>query len=349
MPLEMSSDRAICSKCGTAYGRRKGYFPVNYGLLYKGVGHLSICKECVDAMYDSYLAQCKDAKLAVRQMCRKLDLFWSDNVFEVVSRKSSTKTMMTQYLAKINTVTYAGKSYDDTLSTEGALWTFGEKDAPEITYAAEALERAVHESDTQSESVSIEDIPPDVIEFWGTGYEDDPNMYVLLEQRRRYWIDNLPDGIELDIGTKAVIRQICFLELDINRDRAAGKNVEKSVTALTSLINSSILKPAQKKTEDIDAATQNTPLGVWIYRYENERPLPEVDEDLRDVNGILKYVFIWLGHVCKMLGKKNGFSRLYEEEMHKWRVQKPEYDDEENDEEFLSDVLSSDEDGELDV
>ena len=345
MPLEMSSDRAVCSRCGTAYGRRKGYFPVNYGILYKGIGHLPVCKTCVDTMYDTYLAQCNDAKLAVRQMCRKLDLFWSDKVYEIVSRKSSTKTMMTQYLAKINTVTCAGKSYDDTLSAEGTLWSFSVGSGEEVTPEPEP-EPVVENA---ADGISIDDIPEDVIEFWGTGYEDDPNMYVLLEQRRKYWVDNLPEGTTLDISTKAVIRQICFLELDINRDRAAGKNVEKSVATLTSVINSSVLKPAQKKSEDLDAATQNTPLGVWLYRYENERPLPDVDDDLKDVNGILKYVFIWLGHVCKMLGKKNGFSRLYEEEMRKWRVEKPEYNDEEDDEAFLSDILSSDDEEELDV
>ena len=346
MPIEMSTDRAVCFRCGTAYGRRKGNFPVNYGLLYKGVGHLPVCKTCVDALYDGYLAQCKDARLAVRQMCRKLDLFWSDKVFDVVSKTSSTKTMMTQYLAKINTVTYAGKSYDDTLSNEGTLWSFDAVSSSDEAVPAQT--RRITEDISESEKVSIEDIPEDVIEFWGTGYEDDPNMYVLLEQRRKYWVDNLPEGTTLDISTKAVIRQICFLELDINRDRAAGKNVEKSVATLTSVINSSVLKPAQKKSDDIDAATQNTPMGMWLYRYENERPLPEVDDDLKDVNGILKYVFIWLGHVCKMLNKKNGFSRLYEEEMRKWRIEKPEFDDEDDDE-FLEDVLSSGEGESLDV
>ena len=35
--------------------------------------------------------------------------------------------------------------------------------------------------------------------------------------------------------------------------------------------------------------------------------------------------------------------------MRKWRVEKPEYDDEEDDEEFLSDVLSSEDEESLDV
>ena len=86
------------------------------------------------------------------------------------------------------------------------------------------------------------------------------------------------------------------------------------------------MKPGQKKQEDADAALTNTPLGVWLYRYENKRPLPEVDEELKDVNGIRKYVFTWMGHLCKMLGLKNAYSQLYEDEIARLRVDKPEYD-----------------------
>ena len=353
MPLEVSTDKAICSRCGTAYGRGRGNFPVCYCKSYKGLGRLHICKDCVDKMYSNYLSQCNDARAAVRQMCRKLDLFWSDQIFDFVSKKAATRSLMTQYLSRVATTTYAGKSYDDTLAFEGTLWTFGQasQQTPAQTDGTGGNIVSDKDASTKDEpGISIEDIPDDVIEFWGTGYEDDPNMYVLLEQRRKYWISNLPDGIELDIGTKTVIRQICFLELDINRDRAAGKNVEKSVTALLSLINNSILKPSQKKSEDIDAATQNTPLGVWLFRYENKRPLPEPDKEMKDVNHVLKYVFIWLGHVCKMLNKKNGFSRMYEEEIQKWRIEKPEYSDaDDDDEEFLADVLEDEDEGELDI
>lgn len=347
MSLEANTDRAICSKCGTAYGRKKGNFSVCYGASYKGSGYLHICKDCIDKMYDSYLSQCNDSRTAVRQMCRKLDLFWSDATYDYVAKKAVTRSMMSQYISKVATVTYAGKSYDDTLSSEGTLWAFnGQQIAdPEIQTAQDIIDEAA-----DAPLMSIDDVPKDVIEFWGTGYEDNPNMYVLLEQRRQYWVDNLPDGIELDIGTQTVIRQICFLELDINRDRAAGKSIEKSVKALLELINNSILKPSQKKTEDVDSVTANTPLGVWLFRYENKRPLPEPDKEMRDVNRVLKYVFIWLGHVCKMLGKKNGFSRLYEEEMKKWRIEKPDYSDaEDDDEEFLTDVLDDEEESSLDI
>lgn len=325
MAIEMSSDTAICSRCGRKYSRRKGYFPVSYAVLHKGIGYVPVCKDCIDTMYNTYLAQCNNAKDAVRQMCRKLDLYWSESVYEIVERKSTTRTMMTQYIAKINSVSYAGKSYDDTLSEEGTLWDFNQKSDDILD--CEDLDIP------QNESVET---PEEIVTFWGSGYSDE--MYRELEQRRQYWMSKFPEGTELDVGTEALIRQICSLELDINRDRIAGKSVDKSVNALNNLLGSANLKPTQQKA-DGDNAQENTPFGVWIRRWETQRPVPDPDPELEDVDGIIRYITIWfLGHLCKMLGIKNTYCRLYEEEIAKMRVDRPEYEDE-DDETLFNDIF----------
>lgn len=325
MAIEMSSDTAICSRCGRKYSRRKGYFPVSYAVLHKGIGYVPVCKDCIDTMYNTYLAQCNNAKDAVRQMCRKLDLYWSESVYEIVERKSTTRTMMTQYIAKINSVSYAGRSYDDTLSEEGTLWDFNQKSDDILD--CEDLDIP------QNESVET---PEEIVTFWGSGYSDE--MYRELEQRRQYWMSKFPEGTELDVGTEALIRQICSLELDINRDRIAGKSVDKSVNALNNLLGSANLKPTQQKAEG-DNAQENTPFGVWIRRWETQRPVPDPDPELEDVDGIIRYITIWfLGHLCKMLGIKNTYCRLYEEEIAKMRVDRPEYEDE-DDETLFNDIF----------
>lgn len=332
MAIEINSSNIICSKCGKSYGRRKGYFPVSYSILYKGIGYMTVCKDCIDEMYDKFVTACGDAKQAVRQMCRKLDLFWSDSVYEVVARKSTTKTMMTSYIAKINTVTYAGKSYDDTLAAEGSLWNFGTDDS-ELSGT-----KAVPTAASADEEIGDEEVDPKVVSFWGPGFT--PSMYAELEERFKYWMSRYPDDAELDIGTEALIRQICNLEITINQDRALGKPIDKHVNALNTLLGSASLKPAQKKQEDVDAALSNTPLGVWLYRYENKRPLPELDEEFKDVNGIKRYIHTWVtGHLAKMLGLKNYYSKMYEDEISKYTVERPEYDDDDEDDDVLSDIF----------
>ncbi len=339
MAIEVGATTVICSRCGTAYGRRKGYFQVCYGSNYKGTGYLTICKECVNNLYEAYLSQCNDSKKALRQVCRKLDLYWSDKIYEAVEQKSVAKTAMTAYVARLSTIAYSGKSYDDTLKQEGRLWDFDRYDSGILPYMVPDTPPANSKSADKSADEPVPDIviPDEVSAFWGPGYT--PEMYNMLEQRRTFWMSRFPEGIELDIGTEALIRQICSLELDINRDRAAGRPVDKSVTALNTLLGSASLKPAQRKNEDIDTELSSVPLGVWLYRYENKRPLPEIDESLRDTNHLKKYIFTWMGHLCKMLGIKNGYTKMYEEEIERLRVAKPEYEDE-DDETLLIDTFA---------
>jgi len=343
MAMEVAAYAAVCSKCGISYSRRKGYFPVNYGVLYKGTGYLHVCRDCIDKMYNAYLERCGDPKTAVRQMCRKLDLFWNETVYNLVERKNTSTTMMTAYISKINTTSYVGKCYDDTLELEGKLWNLGRSVPPE----PEVVEEPVIEEEVIEEDIIIDDsieLTDDVIAFWGAGFT--PTMYRELEQRKRYWLSKFPEGTEFDIGTEALIRQICNLEISINKERAAGKSIDKSVNALNTLLGSMSLKPTQKRDE-IDSSVNETPLGVWLYKYENKRPLPEIDDDLKDVNGIRKYVSIWVrGHLAKMLGLKNSYSKMYEDEIERLSVEKPEASDDDSEDDFLSDIFSDGESNE---
>lgn len=334
MAIELSSDRTYCSMCGMAYSKWRGNFYVSNAALYKGSGHLPYCKKCVDNIYKAYLKECKDAKSAIRQVCRKLDLFWSDKIYLFVDQKDVPQNLIQLYLKRLNAAAYAGKSYDSTLNDEGNLWNF--TPPPPIDEDVIAIAEKIIEDKAKVEEENPE-IPEEVIAYWGSGYQ--PYMYNELEQRRNYWMSNFPKNTELDPAAEAIIRQICSMELDINKARAAGKNVDKSVSTLNTMISS--LNSAQGKYNDTSLA--DMPLGVRLLKYEENLPLPEIDDDLKDTNKILKYVFIWLGHVCKMLGKKNGFERLYEKEIQRYRVERPEFSDE-DDEEMLADILDEEED-----
>lgn len=333
MALEVKTEKAYCNKCGMAYSKRRGNFPICYADTYKGLGTLPICKTCFDQMYSKYLNDCGEAKPAVRQMCRKLDLYWSDSIFDTVMLTATAATVMTKYLARINRSSYTGKSYDDTLIGEGTMWNFNV--SPTVQVPDKLLE-----SQSESQSNDEDDDEPvseDISDFWGEGYT--PSMYRKLEKRRQYWMSKFQDGTELDMGTEALIRQICALELDINRDRAEGKSVDKNINTLNNLLGSANLKPTQIKSDS--TALNDIPFGVGIGWCEQFHPVPEPSDEFKDVDGIRKYVSVWLfGHLAKMLGKKNLYSRLYEEEVAKMRVERPEFVDE-DDEEFVEDVLSS--------
>ena len=130
-----------------------------------------------------------------------------------------------------------------------------------------------------------------------------------------------------DIGVGALLRQIVATEIEINRGRANGEDVDKKVNTFNTLIGNAILKPSQKKS-DVDISIDNTPLGMWVLKYENERPLPKDENE----SVLKKFVHTWMfGHLAKMVGLRNSYTQMYEDEMDRLRVSKPEYADEDDD------------------
>lgn len=329
--IEVNASGTVCRKCGVAYGRLKGNFPISYAQLHKGVGYLPYCRSCVDSMYDAYLAECGDTKRAVRQMCRKLDLYWNEKSFEAVEKTTSNRSMMTGYIARVNGLKQAGKSYDDTLREENAMWEWN------ATLGSEPTPQPVAHQHEAEDAVSVIEVPEDVIEFWGSDFE--PEFVMKLDKRYKHWTD----GADLDKGSVALYKQICILEEMINKDVAEGRSADKNQNMLNTLLGSLNQKPVQKK--EADSSSDNTTFGEWIRKWENLRPIPEPDPELRDVDGIVRYITVFFfGHLARMLGIKNAYSKLYDEEIAKLRVDRPEFDGD-DDETMFNEVFSSGDDG----
>lgn len=315
--IEINASSSQCRKCGTAYGRLKGNFPVSYAYLYKGQGYMPYCRECVDKMYDAYYDICKDSRAATRQMCRKLDLYWNESVYQFAELRAANRSMMTAYIARINSGSNAGKSYDDTLIEEGSLWGSLSTD----------VNSAKSNAYVQDGVCGVgEEIDPELADFWGADYSQE--FLLRLDKRYKKWTKDQGD---LEPGSVSLFKHICILEETIAIDSAAGRSVDKNMNTLNTLLGSLNLKPVQKKSE-VDAATENTPFGVWIDRWEHKRPIPEPDPMLKDVDGIVRYITIWFyGHIAKTLGIPNVYCEMYEREMEKMKVERPEAFDEEVD------------------
>lgn len=333
--IDINASSSVCRMCGSAYGKLNGYFYKSYAQLHKGTGYLPICKSCVDKLFGEYLKEFNDQKLACKEMCRKLDIYWGEDVYEQATKQSGYRTLFGAYISKTNVYKLAGKCYDDSLKENG-LWgrdEFGITNDTNTAWAA-GTEKTAQEIDDEIE------VSPEIKTMWGSGYTN--AMYNDLEERRQYWMESLAkDGVDVsDTGIQGLLRQIVSTELEINHGRAAGVDVDKKVNTLNTLLGSAMIKPSQKKGSD-DTSIDTTPLGVWIWKFENKRPLPEIDEELKDANHIARYITIWLkGHLAKMVGLKNSYSEMYENEINRLRVERPEYEDE-DDESLLTDVFEN--------
>ena len=322
-----SSQKFICCRCGTAYSRQKGYFPVSHSPMYRGTGHVPMCNDCVDEMYEFYREELGDDRAAMRRICMKLDLYWDDAIYDMVERTAGVQSRVRSYIGKANIIRYVDKSFDDTLREEAAKseqstveqFSFASNEQPQADTAAEPND----------------DVDQSIIDFWGAGYP--PDMYAELERHYRDWTG---DTTVTEPSARSLYRQICLLEVLIARDSAQGRAIDKNVNALNSLLGSMNLKPSQKK-EDADGELERMPLGVGIQKWEYNRPLPETPKKLRDIRGTIRNITTWyLGHVCKMVGVKNSYCKMYEDAMDELRVKHPEYD-EEDDDTLLNDIFGS--------
>lgn len=312
-----SDDGYVCYRCGVKHSRRRGFFTVSHSPTYRGVGYLPICNDCLDSMYNSYLSTFKDGRAAMRRLCMKMDLYWSDKLYDSMEKTVGTGSRVRNYIGKTNLISYIDKTFDDTLKEE------------------ELSGIAFKGSYTSNNGTEYKEIPGEYIKNWGDGY--DIKMYEELEQHyKKYedWMGSIKPSEE------SIIRQLCLLEVLIRRDSAAGRPIDKSISSYNNLLGAANLKPVQMK--DLNEADENTPMGVWIYRFEKKRPIDEIDEDdplYGKKLSTLKYITTWIvGHICKMVGAKNSYNKTYEEELAKFRVDRPELA-EEDDEEFLYDIF----------
>lgn len=320
----ISTQKHYCCRCGTAYSRKKGFFPVSHSPMYRGSGYLPFCVDCVDEMYDQYVQELGDAKEAMRRMCMKMDLYWNEGIYTMAERSAGTNSRVRNYIGKTNIVRYIDKTFDDTIKEEIAAGSGASYVLPT----------------TQSEEPDAEDDTPTdqaIIDFWGTGFQHD--FYMELERRYDNWTGGEEKAKNLQPAERALYQQICMQEAIISRAAAAGDPTDKAVNTLNNLLGSMNLKPAQRK-ENADVELDKMPLGVGIQKWEYSRPLPETPKENRDIRGVIKNITTWyLGHACKMVGLKNSYCKAYEDAMEELRVKRPEYD-EEDDDSMLSDIFN---------
>ena len=316
-------DKFLCTRCGKIFKQQRYNFPASRSPLYiKNGGYLPICSNCAEELLAHYKHALGDEASAMRRMCMKFDMYWNPDIYAMVSKANTSNSRFKGYISKMYLVKYAGKTFDDTLDEEGLAGT------PVI--------RVVDDCEDNNAADDIPTVSAATVAFWGTGFS--PEIYAELDARYDRWTRNLP--MPIDNAAETLYRQICILEVTISRNAAAGKPIETTVNALNNLLGSANLKPVQKKQEEnLDTDFENMPFGVGIRMCENSRPIPKPNPELEDVDGIIRYITIWfLGHLCKMLGIRNTYCKLYEDEMARLKVERLE-NDEDDDEGAFNDIF----------
>lgn len=325
-----------CCRCGKKYKKQKGNFSLVSSTVYKGNnGYLPVCHTCIDEMYAHYRDVLGTPQDAIRRLCSKFDIYWNEAIFKTTNNSSMpAQSRMRLYISRSNIQQYYGRTYDDTLDEERGYGA-----APKVSIKDEEKMLAAGEPDIVISELTLDDIDPEIIDFWGRNYNYTPEVYLDLDRRFVRWTEGNVSYAHDDPAQESILKQLCILERRIETGGMTGAKISEDINAYNALMGSANLKPSQKKADA--QSSDGTPFGVWIQRWENEQPIPEPDPDFADADGIVRYISIWfLGHLCKTLKIKNSYSRMYEEEIERLRVERPEYAGE-DDEEFFQDVFDT--------
>lgn len=304
-----------CTACGRSFKKQDSNFCKSLSALFAGNnGYVHICKKCTDKLYYNLVDYfSKNEEKAMDRMCQLFDWYYSDEIFAATRKISADRSRVCAYPAKLNLPQYnaKGKTYIDTI-------------ADRVTKTINDLEDL--EELRQDKEIKVSQ---KTIKFFGLGYT--PEQYMFLQSQYDDWTKRHVCETK---AQEELFKNLCIAQLNINIAQQTNGRVSDAMKTFQDLLGSANLKPAQ--TNDNALADTNT-FGTLIKRWEEDKPIPEPDPEWKDVDGIIRYISIYfLGHLCKMMGVKNSYFKMYEDEMTKYKVEKPEY---EGDDETLFDAV----------
>lgn len=296
--------------------------------IYGAIGKIPYCVDCLEKIYQFYVEKYRGleyknpSRKAVERICMALDIYYSDNIYDAAMKEFETKTtdvtLISLYIRQSKLYQYRKRNYDTTIQ--------------------EKLVKSNSEDKSLSLSNSKDSKDAEVIEkatkLFGSGFSDDD--YIYLYEQYSDWTTRHECETK---SQEEVFKRICFKQLEILKATRRGEDTKDLDATFQKWLDTAKLQPKQNKGETVSEAQT---FGTLIDKWENTRPIPEIDEDLRDVDKIGLYLDTFFrGHLAKMMGLKNGLSHLYDEYMKKYTVEKPEYDDDESGEALFDAIFGS--------
>lgn len=305
-----------CHSCNDFHAADSFYTDKKYAS-----GLFPICKKCLIGMacdYDKKTNQYTDNREKTMKVLEMMDLPYIDSLYQS-SLTSTNEDIQDKHRAT------AWQHYITCVKSlpnwRGKTWKDSELPADQLEDEVKINNRTLKNA----------------IKRFGPGYTNED--YMFLENEYQDWITRYECNTK---AQEAAFERLSFKKWEINNATKKGlptKDLDKTYQEWLGTAN------IQPRQTSMDATADAQTFGTLLQKYEETRPLPEVDPDLEDVDriGLLIDVF-YRGHASKMLGLKNAFSHLYERFMKKYTVNKPEYDEDTDSETIFEKVFGSIED-----
>lgn len=329
-----------CLCCNEKYDNSVYYDTVSP--LYRATGKIPYCEDCLKKIFKEYLRffeniNCNDPESkAVQRFCMAFDLYYSEKVYiaaknDMVNKlKKSTSakdfSIISFYLKQTKLCQYRDKTYKDTIKEESA-------NAAANKGSKKEQSGSILKSDDCSAASSIKRSE----KFFGSGFSDADYLY--LQEQYDDWVSRH------ECKTKSQeenFKQICFIQLALLKANRTGEDTKDLNATYLKLTEAGRLQPKQN-IGDVLSDVQSW--GTIVEKIETTRPIPEAEEEFKDVDRIGLYEDVFLrGHQAEMLGINKGSAhKRYIEYLKQYTVNKPKYEfEDDGDTEVLFDKIFSD-------
>ena len=317
-PAIAKPTRLTCSRCGRQIDIIDLYKTTSP--FYDTYKKIPFCKDCLDDLYQEYYDKYSKQgynmpeRKAVERICMALDIYFKESLFQTAMsqyEKTPETPLIMLYIRTARVGRNYQRTYDDTI-----------KDRFEVSKEEKEI-KSIYDEDDEDFDIRVKEGQ----KIFGQGYER--SDYIFLYDQYSDWT------ARHECGTKSqeeLFKNICLTQLSLNKAQKTNNvsEIKQLNDAYIKLLDSAKLQPKQNAG---DTTAENQTLGTLIDKWENTRPIPEVDEELKDVDKIGKYISVFFfGHLCKMIGVDNDYAHKYEEYMKTYTVEKPEYTEDDADE-----------------
>lgn len=256
----VSVETVYCRKCRNHLSPKEFYECADAGLIDTN-GYMSVCKSCIQSLYDSVYEQTNSLEKTIHKLCISLNIRYSN---EAVSATRS----------HINTLLENGKKVSAVFSIYKMKLTATKKSMnksglEDMTY--EDISTVYTAPDINTKEVPI---PQDVMEFWGKSLLREDVEF--LEREYAQFKQTHSTGTYAEV---VLLKEVCNTMLEIKKARIAGDDTSKMQKALQELMKNLAISPNSANDKNTDKGDEA--IGLWIRDVEMYEPCEWLKNDPR--------------------------------------------------------------------
>jgi len=274
----MLKEKNYCRKCQKILPQKDFYEAVDCGFVDTN-GYMSICKKCIQNMYDEIFKNTQSMEKTIHKLCVSLNIEYSndavsamrDHINTLLENGKKVHSFFGIYKMKLVAVKKSmdkSKKVDQTYKDIGTIYIKSPIDTTKVP------------------------IPDEVRQFWGEDLTDDAIRY--LEGQ----YVNFKQNHQADTYAKKVLlREVCFILSDIKQLRsdedASINDIKNLEYTLQNLLGELAITPKGiSKTLEKDTGQES--FGLWIRDIEKSEPAQWLSTDprgdmYRDVGNVESY------------------------------------------------------------